>query len=140
MSKPCFVYIIAKDCGTHGTGPVKIGISDDPEKRVRGLQTASPYKLVLMCKVYAHDRAMARAIESMMHADFADRRTSGEWFDITPFHAMESLLGCYRELLEAVGFSREEFFEYAHSGSGIAEILATYLEVKALMEARGEGA
>ena len=126
MNKPCFVYVFGRDYDGLIGGPVKIGISHDPEKRLRGFQTASAYRLTKICHVYAHDRMMARAVEATIHEDLAPHRMAGEWFDVDPLQAMRSLLTSYLDVFDALGFTRDQFYEYAHAGTGIAEVLKRY--------------
>jgi DNA-directed RNA polymerase subunit RPC12/RpoP len=58
----------------------KIGVSTKPRQRLTQLQTANATTLNLIA-VYAHDHAYK--IESKIHNDLSDKRTSGEWFDLT---------------------------------------------------------
>lgn len=59
-------------------GPIKIGISHNPNVRLRALQTAAPYqlRLVLASGPVAH----AERYEAWLHALHADSRLNGEWF------------------------------------------------------------
>lgn len=78
------IYLI----GYEKPGPqdiVKIGFSTDPDKRLRELQTGSPFKLRLV-KTYPGNRALERRL----HGLFSDVRLHGEWFrvsvsDIDPY-------------------------------------------------------
>jgi hypothetical protein len=62
---------------SHTTGAVKIGRSRDPERRLKQLQTGSPYKLriILVLKDQGH-------LEGMLHERLRRGRTRGgeEWF------------------------------------------------------------
>lgn len=54
---------------------VKIGVSDDPERRVSRLQCANPHDLILLGYVDGgHD------LERKIHKYLADYRMRGEWF------------------------------------------------------------
>lgn len=66
------VYFI--QCGNY----IKIGHADDPERRLRELQTGNPNKLELLGYV-SGDIVREREI----HFTFADFRTDGEWFELT---------------------------------------------------------
>jgi Meiotically Up-regulated Gene 113 (MUG113) protein len=62
-------------------GPIKIGRAANPEKRLRALQTASPFDLAV--------RALIKSCrpgqdESSIHHDLAEWRIRGEWFDADP--------------------------------------------------------
>lgn len=57
------------------SGRVKIGIAEDPAKRLQGHQVSSPERLRLL-KVVPGDRKLEREL----HRRFADSRLHGEWF------------------------------------------------------------
>ena len=56
-------------------GPVKIGVSDNPEQRLRDLQTAHSETLVLLDKIDAN-----HSNERNLHTRLAEHRIKGEWF------------------------------------------------------------
>lgn len=88
MTEPSRLYFI--QCGEGG--PIKIGISSDPVRRMSGMQVACPYPLALL-----HDCGPlldARAYEQRLHARYAPYRLSGEWFLPT-----DSLLGFIRQIV-----------------------------------------
>ncbi|MFJ1562502.1 GIY-YIG nuclease family protein [Streptomyces mirabilis] len=58
---------------------VKIGWSDDPERRLRGFQTGSPVPLQLLAVFEG-----GHYVEAELHRRFADKRVHGEWFDLGP--------------------------------------------------------
>lgn len=62
-----------------GAGPIKIGVSSNPVQRLRGLQTAHPWRLELLCIVPG-----GCALEAVYHAQFAEHRLEGEWFNPAP--------------------------------------------------------
>jgi hypothetical protein len=69
-----FVYVIAAQ-----DGPVKIGFSAHPEKRLKELQTGHAEPLFLHhTEPVAADKAYL--IEQLIHADNRHRRLRGEWF------------------------------------------------------------
>ncbi|MEO6381961.1 MAG: GIY-YIG nuclease family protein [Nitrobacter sp.] len=68
------IYVIAA-----GRRHVKIGISKDVEKRLRGIQTGCPYSVRL---VKAWNTTRAREIERKAHQILARYRWAGEWFDL----------------------------------------------------------
>jgi len=63
-------------------GPIKIGIADDPRQRLRDLQCACPYELVLVGHVPA-----PVGLERFLHRAFAAHRLRGEWFEPIQFVA-----------------------------------------------------
>lgn len=69
---PCpHIYFVQAEQG----GPIKIGVSVDPERRLRELQTASPYRLVIRRTVPNEGHA-----ERWLHEVFGPYRMEGEWF------------------------------------------------------------
>ena len=63
-------YIVKK----RGTNEIKIGKTVDVEFRVKTLQNQSGCKLDILCVI-------EKNIENMLHKQFAEFRTVGEWFD-----------------------------------------------------------
>lgn len=61
------------------SGPIKIGVSVDPAKRLKGLQTGYPEKLSLLAVI----RGQAYR-EPEYHDRFAAHRLHGEWFSPAP--------------------------------------------------------
>lgn len=71
---PDYIYVIEQRPGV-----VKIGRSNDPERRLQDMQVASPEPMELLVAVEHPDVDIA---ESRLHDEFADDRLNGEWFDI----------------------------------------------------------
>ncbi|MFG2629960.1 GIY-YIG nuclease family protein [Streptomyces sp. NPDC048473] len=67
------VYLI----GSPESPLVKIGWSDNPERRLRDLQTGSPVPLQLLALFEG-----GAVIEAALHRQLADKRRHGEWFDL----------------------------------------------------------
>ena len=65
--------------GSVESGTVKIGKSNDPEKRLAGLQTGNSNRLFL----YGVIRDVNGYYENMLHKQFDDIRLEGEWFKLT---------------------------------------------------------
>uniref|UniRef100_A0A6H1ZYZ5 Bacteriophage T5 Orf172 DNA-binding domain-containing protein n=1 Tax=viral metagenome TaxID=1070528 RepID=A0A6H1ZYZ5_9ZZZZ len=57
-------------------GPVKIGISKEPEERIKVLQTGNPKKLRLIWTI----NPKSKNVENTLHRVFLDERLEGEWF------------------------------------------------------------
>jgi hypothetical protein len=70
-----FVYFILAE----ETNRVKIGFSNEPERRLSDLQTGSPCSLRMLAVFRGNSRT-----EKALHAKFAKQRINGEWFH---FHA-----------------------------------------------------
>ena len=71
-----FVYFIGPE-----DGPIKIGSSGDPARRVKTLQSGSPVPLALLGSFKSKDCV---AEEKALHRRFAGSRLHGEWFSRTP--------------------------------------------------------
>lgn len=69
-----YLYLIhSKDANC-----VKIGISNNPEKRLKGLQTGFPYSLEIIKTIRSSN---VRDLERRVHGSLDDYRLNGEWFD-----------------------------------------------------------
>ncbi len=71
-----YVYVIQAG----ETGPVKIGMADNPASRVYELQTGSPVELTILVAERFPDRKRARRIEQRLHSQLSALRIRGEWF------------------------------------------------------------
>jgi len=69
-----YVYAIA-----HPHGYIKIGRSNDPQKRLQAHQTSTPYDLWLLASLPVED---SQEIESELHELFEEKQVSGEWFEL----------------------------------------------------------
>lgn len=78
-----FIYVIAAD----ENGPIKIGISQNPEKRLRQLQTGHERRLILF-HVQEFEPERAHLIERIIHNTVRHKRKIGEWFDLTVVEAI----------------------------------------------------
>lgn len=87
MSGDIHIYIICNGPNDGMSGPVKIGMANDPHKRLLGLQSGNPNKLIIWRTFPAPDREIAREIERGFHVVQRKRRLSGEWFDLNPRQA-----------------------------------------------------
>ena len=112
--KTCFVYIIATDTPTGSiTGPVKIGITANPDARLSSVRTGSPKSIGYACVIEAPNKNVARMVERAMHSHFADFRQNGEWFGIGPNEAAEFLCDFFDEfLLHGVSSRKIDWEEY----------------------------
>jgi predicted GIY-YIG superfamily endonuclease len=78
MMGQCYIYVIGIE-----NGHQKIGISANPNKRLKTLQTSNANKLILNYTIQVESREKALIIESLIHKQLKYNRLSGEWFDIT---------------------------------------------------------
>jgi hypothetical protein len=82
-----FLYVIAAD----PAGPVKLGLSINPEKRVRQLQTGNVAKLILH-HIEEVDEDRVKAAESALHKLLRHKRLKGEWFSLTVEEAISEVI------------------------------------------------
>ena len=61
--------------------PYKVGISRDPERRLKGLQTGHPYPLKLHY-VKETEISKTKLLEQVIHRHLKLCKTNGEWFDM----------------------------------------------------------
>lgn len=70
------IYLISHPEGFH-----KIGVSTNPENRVRNLSTATPYSLTLE-NVILVEGGSAFSVEGVLHESLDKYNVSGEWFEL----------------------------------------------------------
>jgi len=117
-----FIYIVRAG----EDGPVKIGYSADPDRRISKIQTDCPHRLSVLATGDAD-----RYPEKQLHARFASARTVGEWFNPIPeILALARDIGFVqrpridvtphplREWREKRGLSREELSALVESEGG----------------------
>ena len=68
-----FLYFICDENAQY----LKIGISKDPEDRLKNIQTGNPLKLILLLKFYATPQ-----IENKLHSALKKHQLSGEWYSL----------------------------------------------------------
>jgi predicted GIY-YIG superfamily endonuclease len=73
-----FLYVIA----AHKEGPVKLGLSMDPQRRVRQLQTGSAEALFIHHVEEVSD-GRVKIAEKALHQMLGHKRLKGEWFNIS---------------------------------------------------------
>lgn len=76
MARGSFVYVIEQS----GSGFLKVGLADDPARRLHGLQGASPVALELAHSARCASREIAAQVEYRAHTILAQHRARGEWF------------------------------------------------------------
>jgi len=69
-----FLYFICDEDSKY----LKIGISKEPEERIKALQTGCPLKLILLLKFYG-----TQEIETKLHDELKEYRLRGEWYSLT---------------------------------------------------------
>lgn len=113
------VYLI----GSPGSPLVKIGWTDNPERRLRHLQTGSPVPLKLLALFEG-----GHIVEAELHRRFADKRQHGEWFDLgqDPVGVVSPFVkSAQAEESEPTG-QRKPKHDVATSGPLTAEVIAWF--------------
>lgn len=72
--KPTFVYFIQIE----NDGPIKIGLSENPKRRLIGIQPSIPYKIHFLSSIKGTDR-----LEANIKKRFQEDIIRGEWFKPT---------------------------------------------------------
>lgn len=87
-----FVYIVAVG-GDDGpfSKPVKIGRTDNPEKRIEQLRDGSPFGIAFAEIFKVSGARSASKLKSRMHDLFDGRLLSHGWFDVDPDIAIKTL-------------------------------------------------
>ncbi len=62
-------------------GPCKVGISDDPSKRLASLQIGNPRRLSIFSLFGGYTRREAKDLEGWVHSALYLSHIRGEWFD-----------------------------------------------------------
>lgn len=88
MGTAMIIYVI----GSAADGPLKIGMSANPQARVSELQTGHASRLRVWVTFHATSRQHARAVEKAVHASLRDKRSSGEWFRVTVAEAAAAII------------------------------------------------
>ena len=71
-----YIYIIGSD-----KPPYKIGISKNPELRLKNIQTGHPHRLQIL-ELRETDSKRTKLLESVIHKHLDQYRMKGEWFNI----------------------------------------------------------
>ena len=75
-------------------GPTKIGISRDPDHRLKELQSGHARPLHVFHATWLVERKYAKKAEAWLHKELADKRQSGEWFSVAISAARELVTQC----------------------------------------------
>ncbi|MDA9993289.1 GIY-YIG nuclease family protein [bacterium] len=70
-------------CISDGKDLCKFGFSNNPEKRLKTLQTGNPNNLQLIDTILVEEKEV-RNLEKTLHKEYAHKRVKGEWFNATP--------------------------------------------------------
>lgn len=76
-----YLYILrAKENRNGKKSIIKIGMSNNPKKRIANLQTACPYELEIITAIKCLDREHCLNVERVAHKLYRKNRMRGEWF------------------------------------------------------------
>ncbi|HHZ70476.1 MAG TPA: GIY-YIG nuclease family protein [Flavobacteriales bacterium] len=84
-----YVYIIQS--GKTKKSPVKIGMSDDPEKRIKQLQTGNPQVLRIIISIKCNSRKRAFELERTLHRMLSRNNILNEWFFVKKKSLFETI-------------------------------------------------
>ena len=85
------VYVMfAEIRGIYDKVNIKIGVSDNPERRIKDIQTSNPLPIRLIRTFEAGQDAYIH--ESHFHKLYADKCTGGEWFEFSNDYFEEKVL------------------------------------------------
>jgi hypothetical protein len=84
VSRPPVVYILLAE----GTTRIKIGYSTNPQGRLDGLRSGSPFPLRVLREIPTADPA---TLERLLHMRYAAHRQHGEWFEL-PLETLGALI------------------------------------------------
>lgn len=85
-NRPSFVYFIAA-----GSSAMKIGMSDEPRKRLSDLQTGHYQDLELLFTIECVNREAAFEVEGAFQRWYTDKLIRDEWYSLTAFDVQADL-------------------------------------------------
>lgn len=103
---------------------VKIGFSGATRNRMSDLSWEQGEVVLVMGMAFVPTSALARKLEAKMHAIFADKRISGEWFDLTMADVMMGLGMCRKIGIRTAGGEDNHLGGHVLSSLGYANQLA----------------
>lgn len=116
------VYFIAENENeNYGNLRVKIGISINIHKRIRQLQTGSPYELKLMGWIEPDND---RELENQLHQKYATSNTHLEWFSLDSSDVFDELKKYSTSSFIAANDNAFEIISYDRDG--IPELLGAW--------------
>lgn len=109
------VYFVAEI--EHGGTPIKIGVAQTIENRIRSLQTGNPSKLGLLGWIETNN---PYSLEKSLHSYFKNFRLRGEWFHLEPTDILPVLMRAgldgfvakTSDSFQIIGFDRDAVPEY----------------------------
>lgn len=87
-----YIYIICHKNGEDFVAPIKIGVSDNPKKRLKSLSSGNPNKLEIFHQFALPTREIAFDLENAFLSVKKESRLNGEWFDLSPDDAFLNMV------------------------------------------------
>lgn len=81
-----FIYLI-----TNQKGHYKIGVSKNPDKRIKSMETGNPDDLVIF---YRYKTKNAHKIERILHRLFESYKVKLEWFELPIYEVRNFIYNC----------------------------------------------
>lgn len=80
-----FIYVIGPE-----NPPIKIGITNNCNRRLKSLQTGHSQKLLIHHQESVN-KELAKTFESIIHKNLKIKKTHGEWFNISVEQAINEI-------------------------------------------------
>jgi hypothetical protein len=102
-----YVYVMfAEMRGIYDTVNIKIGVSDNPKKRLKGVQTGCPGNVHLINAYEAGKDAYKH--EGYFHKLYKEFSTGGEWFEFSNDYFVEKVLPEMKDYFEKIEICYDE--------------------------------
>jgi len=137
-----YVYIVK--AGTKSTSPIKIGVTDNVQNRIKQLQTGNPSEIVLVMHFECNSREHAFNLEKTIHEILKGQRLFGEWFSVSKTKLMKMLNSMGdKEALDSVVKSMDIFDKHGTSQKKTTKLTNTIksrnVEIKEVQDALVRG-
>lgn len=120
-----FVYVAKESI----SGRYKIGISKNPEKRIKELNTGNPEQLILVHAYLVSEQG--NLSESLAHSIFEENRLKGEWFKE---NIDLNLLPSYSGHIDSCDCQCNECLSYKDALHYVDDIMTPYQALTAIVE------
>ncbi len=104
----CYVYMIR--CGDGKKPKVKIGVSKNPDTRIKTLQTGNHEKLAIVMTIKCNSRKHAFLVEKTIHNSLSNQNVMGEWFSVNRSKFMKCMNDICNGKVDERIEKREELF------------------------------
>lgn len=141
-SNKSYVYIVK--AGTKSTSPIKIGVTDNVQNRIKQLQTGNPAEIFLVMHFECNSREHAFNLEKTIHEILKGQRLFGEWFSVSKTKLMKMLNNMGdKEGLDSVVKSMDIFDKHGTSQKKTIKLAKTIksrdVEIMEVQEALARG-